>query len=430
MIEIYGLNLQMFADASIQTTLLSGLSAEQKTYYEKRLIDHAEPELVHNQFGMKKAIPQGSGKTIEFRYFSPLAKKTAALTEGVVPDGDNMTVNAITATALQYGNYVTSSDLIEMTAYDPWVLQVTRELASQAGRSIDTLTRDVINGGSQVMYAPYVSGETITATADRSEITANSKLTLTEIFEAVAELRTLNAKMIDGGLVAIIHPFTEMDLMLSDDWKEAVKYQTANKIYQGEIGMIGGVRFVRSTEAKVIAPSAICGVLSNRLSLKTALDASPGSVDIYPTTAIATADAATITAAISAGAVYTLYVGGTEGTVASVTAGAAGTCKITLTEAITSKSVGAVICGPDAGADGSAVFMTMVLGADAYGVIEISGGGLQHIVKPRGSAGTADPLDQISTVGWKTTHVAKRLVEEYMMRVEHGTSKSATVQSN
>ena len=47
-------DLQLFADASTQlqnTTGSSGLTAEMKTYYEKRLLDQAEPALVHNQFG-------------------------------------------------------------------------------------------------------------------------------------------------------------------------------------------------------------------------------------------------------------------------------------------------------------------------------------------------------------------------------------------
>jgi N4-gp56 family major capsid protein len=71
-----------------------------------------------------------------------------------------------------------------------------------------------------------------------------------------------------------------------------------------------------------------------------------------------------------------------------------------------------------AGASGRDVYSTLIMGADAYGVTEIAGGGLQHIVKQLGSAGTADPLDQRATAGWKATKVAERLVEPYMVRVE------------
>ena len=71
-----------------------------------------------------------------------------------------------------------------------------------------------------------------------------------------------------------------------------------------------------------------------------------------------------------------------------------------------------------AGAGGRDVYSTLVMGEDAYGVTEVSGGGLEHIVKQLGSAGSGDPLNQRATVGWKTTLAAERLVEEYMVRIE------------
>lgn len=68
--------------------------------------------------------------------------------------------------------------------------------------------------------------------------------------------------------------------------------------------------------------------------------------------------------------------------------------------------------------DGSTVYQTFVFGADAYGTTEITGGGLEHIVKQLGSAGTSDPLNQRATVGWKATKVSRVLVEDYLVRIE------------
>jgi N4-gp56 family major capsid protein len=76
----------------------------------------------------------------------------------------------------------------------------------------------------------------------------------------------------------------------------------------------------------------------------------------------------------------------------------------------------------NAGSGGASVYATLVLGKDAYGVTDIEGGGLQTIIKAKGSAGTADPLDQRSTVGWKANHTAEILVQEYMVRVETASS--------
>ena len=69
------------------------------------------------------------------------------------------------------------------------------------------------------------------------------------------------------------------------------------------------------------------------------------------------------------------------------------------------------------GASNSDVYETFVFGADAYGTTEITGGGLEHIVKQLGSAGTSDPLNQRATVGWKATKVSTILVPDYLVRI-------------
>lgn len=68
------------------------------------------------------------------------------------------------------------------------------------------------------------------------------------------------------------------------------------------------------------------------------------------------------------------------------------------------------------------VYATIILGAEAYGITRISGESLRNIVKPLGSAGTADPLEQRGTTGWKATFVAKILNDDFMVRLEHAVS--------
>ena len=73
-------NIQLFADNLQNTT--ATMSKEMKTFYEKRLIDQAEPRLVHDQFADYYPVPQNGGKTIEFRKYDSLPKATTPLTEG------------------------------------------------------------------------------------------------------------------------------------------------------------------------------------------------------------------------------------------------------------------------------------------------------------------------------------------------------------
>ena len=71
----------------------------------------------------------------------------------------------------------------------------------------------------------------------------------------------------------------------------------------------------------------------------------------------------------------------------------------------------------------------MFLGANAYGTTDIGGGGIEHIVKQKGYGN--DPLNQRSSVGWKATKAAARLVEEYMLRVESGSSfNGSSIETN
>lgn len=244
------LNLQKFSTTT-QTTLLSALTYEMKTFYEDTLIDLAEPKLVHDQFADKYPIPANGGKTIEFRKYDSLAKASTPLTEGVTPDGNNLNVTHLTATVAQYGDWIQLSDVLELTAIDNNVMQATKLLGAQAGRTLDSVTRDVIAAGTNVIYAPKISGSTETAVASRSGLDLTAKLTPDLFFKAAAQLQAMNAEPIDDSYVAIIHPYAAYDLMRNPEWIEVHKYAEPDNIYEGEIGKIGNVRFVSTTEAKV-----------------------------------------------------------------------------------------------------------------------------------------------------------------------------------
>ena len=314
------LNLQLFADLNTNTTGTDTLSVENKEFYDKQLIRLAKPNLIHDQFAQKRPIPKRGGKTIEFRQFSSLPKVTDPITEGTTPKGNKLEAKKKTATVEQFGDYVTMSDVLDLTAIDPIVVEATELIASQAGLTLDTITRDIITAGTNVYYCPKKDG---TEVLDRDNLADDCTLTVDVIKRVAALLKGVNAPKIDGSYVGIIHPYVAYDLMSDPAWIDVHKYSDATKIYEGEIGKIGGVRFVETSEARVFD---------------------------------------------------------------------------------------------------NGIYATLIFGANAYGVTEIEGGGLQTIVKQLGSAGTEDPLNQRSTVGWKAIKTAERLVEAYLVRVE---SKSA-----
>lgn len=398
-------------DGNTNTTLDAGLSDEMKTYYSMRLINLAEPELIHDQFGQKHPIPKNSGKTIEFRKYDSLPKALVPLTEGVTPAGQKLSMGVIRATIKQYGGYIELSDILELTAIDNNLVQATRLLASQAGRTSDTITREVLAGGTNVVYAGGAKDRSELVGGDTTE--ANNKyLSVDDIRKAVRALKVMNAQKINGYFAGIIHPDTAYDLMSDKKWVDVKTYSDPDGIYEGEIGKIEGVRFVETTEAKIFhAPDLVIADGSNAAVRDLTVKSASGKV-ITVTEALSTNQAAALTG-------REILVGSELMEVASAAAGAAGAATITVKDSpATTPAASTVIYPGEGGAKGRDVYSTLIVGADAYGVTELEGGGLQHIVKQLGSSGTADPLNQRATAGWKLTKVAERLVEQYMVRIE------------
>ena len=249
------LDLQMFATASTQNqnaTSASGMSAEMKTFYEKRLIDQAEPALVHDQFGDPYPLPANGGKNIEFRKYDSLPKATTPLTEGVTPDGQTMNVSTVTAEVKQYGGWVPITDTLQLTAIDNNIVQATKIIASQAGRTLDTIVRDVLAGGTNVIYAPKIGeGGAETPVTSRATLDATCQLTSDLIARAATQLKAMNADPIGTSFVGIIHPYVAYELRRDPDWIDVHKYAQPDEIYNGEIGTLHGVRFVETSEAKI-----------------------------------------------------------------------------------------------------------------------------------------------------------------------------------
>ncbi len=399
-------------DGNTNVTTDAGLSDEMKTYYSTYLIRLASPQMVHDQFAQVQPIPKHGGKRIEFRKYDSLPKALTPLSEGVTPNGQKLNVTKVQADVAQYGGYVELSDVFQLTAIDNNLMEATRVIADQASRTLDTITREVLCGGTNVqfgagtkLYRHLLAG---------GEVSGNDYLTVDAVRKAVRFLKTMNARKRNGSYVGIIHPDAAYDLMSDPEWKYPHQYQDTENLYAEEIGRIGGVRFVESTEAKVFHAPDLTEDDGEDAGSRTLTVASwtAGTKTVGIDEKLTAAQAAALVG-------RKVLIKGQLCKVATATAGAAGAAVFTLEETPSSAPAdGDTVYPGEAGAKGRDVYATLILGEDAYGITEIEGGGLQHIVKQLGSGGTADPLDQRATVGWKASRVAERLVEQYMIRVE------------
>lgn len=81
--------------------------------------------------------------------------------------------------------------------------------------------------------------------------------------------------------------------------------------------------------------------------------------------------------------------------------------------------------GSQTGTTATDVYITLFMGRDSYLVSRFGTQNVRTIIKPIGTAGPLDPLDQFGSIGWKASVVAGRLQDNAILRVEHTSSLSA-----
>ena len=305
------------------TTATSGLSTGMVTLYNKNLLKTFEPLLAHLNFCYEHPFPKNNGKTQSFRKLIPLEADTTTLTEGEPGAPETIAEVEVLATLKQYGKYVKTTDLLDLTHFDLTIDRKVMMLGEQGRESIDAVVRDELATCTNVIYA---NGKT-----SRTELTAIDKLTTKELRKAVRALKKNHAQTFaDGCYVALVTPDVVYDLQDDENFIKVSAYQMKEGILMGEVGKLFGCRIVETTQAKVFE---------------------------------------------------------------------------------------------HAGASNADVASVIVLGQYAYGYTSLTGSNPRVIVKPAGSAGTGDPLDQVSTVGWKMDGFAVKLLQpEFAVRIECGFS--------
>ncbi len=402
------------ANTVINTTGTAAVSARfPSKYYDRQLLESAKTRFVHAEYGQKRPIPRNNGSHVNFRrwnLFDP-ADAMGGLTEGQTPEGQALSQSDVEVEVKQYGAYVEVSDLLDLTGYDSVISDSAELLGEQIGTVVEWVTRDAMCSTTNVQYAG--------GAANRAALTSSAKLTVEEIRKAVRTLKKNKARPFseDGRtphFICICSPESTYDLQSDDNWKSVSAYSNAEAIYSGEIGRLYGVVFVESTEAKIYEQSVLNAVNANTSSTTTfVLKNAPTEAE---------------TAYLSKPG-NKIMIGSTEYTLASSSPFNPTTKTVKLTAAA-SLTANTIVWSNDAGAvdattkEAIPVHATLVFGKDAYGVVDVDGkGAVQLIVKPHGSGGTNDPLDQRATVGAKVTaYAAAVLNDEWLVKIEHTVS--------
>ncbi len=320
----------------MNVTTRTTIPAEVDAVYNRTGLLRVVNDFKYTKWAQVRDIARNSGSsTIRFYRYNNLSAATTPLTEGITPTGSVLSRVTITGTVQQYGDFVTLTDKLQYETQDPIMTETADILGDQASDTFDQITRDVLASGTNVFYANGVVGrgnvannvsQTDYKKIERTLRKSNAKK-ITRIITATDGVGTTPVK---AAFIALISPDTYYDLQSLAAFKGVETYASnATLVDENEVGTMGHIRFVETTNSKIFA------------------GAGSGAVDVH--------------------------------------------------------------------AD-------VILAQNAYGVTRITGESMHIITKPLGSAGTADPLEQRATMGWKATFLAMILNQTFLMRYEHAVS--------
>lgn len=227
------------------------LSSEDKTFYERILIERLLPTLNFYKDAMKKKLPKNNGLTINFRKFNSLTAPSSSLSEGVTPDGNNLSISTITAKVAQEGDFVQITDLIQTAGIDPVLTEACEVLGEQAEKLFDSRIQKAISSGTNVYFAGGATTRAGLETAETKYLTAN------DIKKIVRKLKNANAKRFSDGYYHMqVDPDIAYDLMSDSAWVDVSKYAKPEQMVKGELGKMHGMKFFETTNLNVVDSSS------------------------------------------------------------------------------------------------------------------------------------------------------------------------------
>lgn len=442
------------------TNYQSTFNSDVENYIQDKTLPLTQRQLVAYQFGDMLRLPKGRGLTYTASRYDRVPLPFAPLSEGIPPVGEALNLAQVSATAQQWGDTITITDVADMTIKHPLFQKAIELISIQMAETLERNTMNNLMAGTQINY--------VNTRGARASLAAGDVLNPHELNRAAAALFTLGAPQFNGQTeasskitagsptkasdsprghshyVGIIHPLPEQDLRENSTIVTAWSYSDVNRLYNNELGEWGGIRFCRSNMVPfytgVAAVSGTAGTAGS-LATGTYYVQVTGSVAqngyeqrVYQvSTGISVTGpngSISVTVPTLAGYVFNVYVGTSTSptnlglTTSGPTTGAlAGNAvQIASGSTIVITGTGASRTPPAAPATGVTVFPTFIIGKNAYGQVMLDDPKFSYLK----TADKSDPLNQLRVVGWKLMYGMLIENQNFFMRIESSSAFTST----
>jgi len=454
----------------VATNVQGQFTADVEAFIADEVLPLARRQLVAYQFGDPLELPKGRGLTYTATRFNRLPLPFAPLSEGVPPIGETMTIAQVTATAQQWGDKVTITDVAELTIKHPLMKQANFLIGLQIAETLERNTYNSLMALTQINY--------VNSRGARASLAATDVLDPHTVNRTVVALKGVGAPRFMGDeqtdtkiaadgpnnnrrasespktmphYVAIGNPNVFGDFSENSTVVTAWTYSDINRLYNEEVGEWRGMRFCESNMVPSfigVANSAatftagVAGNLATNTGYQLIVTGSD-SQNQYESRILQVSAAVNVTgptgsvsvvlpAAVIGGTTFTYNVyigtsasptnlgvcasGPTTGPLAGQATQLAGGTTVVIT------GIGVAQTPPAAPATGVTVFPTFVIGRGAYGQVKLSDVKTTWLDK----GDKSDPLNQLRVIGWVVFYGTIILNTQFAARIESSSAFSAT----
>jgi N4-gp56 family major capsid protein len=279
-------------------TVYGDISPRVAAYAVSQLLKRGLPYLILEKFGQTYPIPNNATKVAKFRryfllgatggagdgnpaenFFTPLS--LTPLSEGVTPTGKTLTNQDYTVTLVQYGDYMTITDVVLDTAEDQVLQQATEVMGESAAQTIETIRYNIIKAGLNVFWANGTARTSvntpITLVLQRRVTTALNRQNAKKITQVVKSTPDFRTEPVEAAYIGLVHPDLETDIRSMTGFIPTKQYGTVTP-WENEIGSVEQCRYLSST---IFAPFPDAGGSYNGSG--TAMRSTSGTnADVYP----------------------------------------------------------------------------------------------------------------------------------------------------
>ena len=448
------LKLAAFLTLGVTNTSTSdNFQADIVNYIQEEVEPLARRQLVAYQFGKPLHLDVNRGLTYTATRFERLNLPYAPLQEGVAPQGESMALVQVSATAQQWGDSVTLTDVANLTIFHPLFQQAIQLVSLQMPETLERNTLNTLLAGNQVNYA--------NGRANRAALVATDVMTPHESNKVYGSLVTYGAPrfqgderedmMIEAGsyrdpskspavmehYVALIHPLAAQDMRENSQVNTAWAFSDVNRLYNNELGAFGGIRWVETNmmpywvgNALVTGTASTAGGTLATASYYIQVTGAPTQTSveqqIYQVSGALSVTGPTgsisVTLPTLPGYVFNVYIGTTTSPT-NLAASAAGPTSGPLAGQATQIPSGATVVltavglaqtPPAAPATGVYVFPSIFIGNHSYGQVILENPEFFYLT----GADKSDRLNQTRVVSWKLFYGSIILNQGFFARVE------------